>query len=69
MGRGTCQATVHGVTKSQTQLKWFSMHACALSNSFHDFILKKVASTFYKFLAMVIKEMHTHTHKALPIKI
>ena len=25
--RGTWRATVHGVTKSQTQLKWLSMHA------------------------------------------
>ena len=27
MDRGTQWATVHGVTKSQTRLKWFSMHA------------------------------------------
>ena len=26
MGRGAFLATVHGVTKSQTQLKWFSTH-------------------------------------------
>ena len=28
MDRGTWRATVHGVTKSQTQLKLLSMHAC-----------------------------------------
>ena len=28
MDRGAWQATVHGVTKSQTWLKWLSMHAC-----------------------------------------
>ena len=76
MDRGTCQAMVHGIAKRQTRLKWSSMHACALSNSFHDFTSKKVASTFYKFLTMVIKEKkkkskHTHTqgiaHKNLTV--
>ena len=28
MERGAWQATVHGVIKSQTRLKWLSMHAC-----------------------------------------
>ena len=28
MDRGAWQATVHGVTKSRTWLKWLSMHAC-----------------------------------------
>ena len=32
MNRGTWQATVYGVTKSQTQLKWLSMQP---SNAFH----------------------------------
>ena len=27
MDRGDCQATVHGVTKSRTQLRQLSMHA------------------------------------------
>ena len=29
-GRESCQVTVHGVTKSQTQLKRLSMHACGI---------------------------------------
>ena len=28
MNRGAWRATVHGVTKSRTRLKWLSMHAC-----------------------------------------
>ena len=28
MDRGACWATVHGVAKSQTRLKWLSTHAC-----------------------------------------
>ena len=28
MDRGTCWATVHKVAKSQTQLKWLSLHTC-----------------------------------------
>ena len=28
MDRGAWWATVHGVAKSQTQLKWLSMHPC-----------------------------------------
>ena len=28
MDRGAWQATVHGVSKSQTRLKWLSMHVC-----------------------------------------
>ena len=28
MDRGVWRAEVHGVTKSQTQLKWLSMHTC-----------------------------------------
>ena len=31
MDRGAWWATVHGVTKSRTQLKWLSMHTCTLS--------------------------------------
>ena len=31
MNRGPWQATVHGVAKSQTQLKWLSMHAWAVA--------------------------------------
>ena len=31
MDRGAWQATVHRVTKNQTQLKWFRMHACTPS--------------------------------------
>ena len=30
MDRGAWQATVHGVAKSQTQLKQLSTHACSL---------------------------------------
>ena len=32
MDRGAWQATVHRVTKSWTQLKWLSTHACILKN-------------------------------------
>ena len=31
MDRGAWRATVHGVTRSQTWLKWLSRHACMLS--------------------------------------
>ena len=31
MDRGAWQATVHGVTKSRTQLKWLIMHECLFS--------------------------------------
>ena len=33
MNREAWWATVHGVTKSQTQLKWLSMHALAFHSS------------------------------------
>ena len=32
MGRGPCQATVHWVAKSQTQMKQFSRHALVFYN-------------------------------------
>ena len=37
--RGAWRATVHGVTKSQTCLKWFSTHACYLYLSFQHSLL------------------------------
>ena len=33
MDRGTCWDTVHGVAKSQTQLKWFGTHAHTIQDS------------------------------------
>ena len=34
MGRGACQAIVHGVAKSQTRLKQLSMHSPELAGKF-----------------------------------
>ena len=39
MDRGAWWATVHGVTKTWTQLKWHSTHACTIGNSRQSFFL------------------------------
>ena len=40
MDRGAWRATVHGVTKSWTQLKWLSMHAQPYSTHIYDMFSK-----------------------------
>ena len=39
MDTGAWRATVYGVAKSWTQLKWHSTHACVISNSRQSFFL------------------------------
>ena len=53
MDRGTWQATVHGVAKSQTQLKQLSMHAHHLVHIYLITVSLYILTAFIQFLLLL----------------
>ena len=59
MDRGAWRATVHGVTKSQTQLKWLSMHTCMFTEAKR--IIKSPQSTEFVSIKVLAEEQGSMT--------
>ena len=53
MGRGTLLAAVHGAVKSQTRLKWPSVHGGENKSSMSNSCRRQYVSLFFHILAMV----------------